>query len=218
MKEVPESIGDIFEKLKTEIMWLHARWKLYRQIFAHNEKRIDLLNECAPVFFIVIHGVLVDEVQVTLSKLTDSARTGRYENLSFEQIQKRVEALGNYELSSQLRKILDDLHDKCKVFRHRRNKRLAHFDLNTALELDTEPLPGVSRQMIEDALRLVREYMNTIGIHYAETQTGYEHPSMSGSDGEALISWLKDGLDFSELAKKLRKERPALRSGRWNDA
>jgi hypothetical protein len=218
MSDMPESTKDVFNELKNEILWLHARWKIYRQLFAHSARRVDLLNRSARVFFIIVHATLLDEIQISFGKLTDPARTGKHENLSLDQLQERVEGLDDTDFSARLRKMLDGIHDKCRVFRIRRNKRLAHFDLDTSLQLEGEPLPGVSRQMIEDALSLIRKYMNTIGIHYIQTETGYERVTMSGNDGDALVAWLKDGLDFSDLARKLKKGRTELRSGKWNDA
>lgn len=226
MNEMPESIEKIFDEIKNEVFWLHAQWKIYRQLFAHSAKRADLLNKCARVFFLTIHETLLDEIQLSLGKLTDPARTGRHENLSLLQLQERMENLGDQQLSSQLNEILVELcgdrnnpdnPGKCEPIRTRRNKRLAHFDLNTSLQLDEEPLPGVSRQMIEDVLSLVRRYMTTIGIRLCQTETNYE-PVMAGEDGEALVACLKDALDFSELAKRQRKGRNELRSGKWNDA
>lgn len=41
---------------------------------------------------------------------------------------------------------------------------------------------------------------------------------ISMKDRDALVVWLKDGLDFSELAKKLKKGRNELRNGKWSDA
>ena len=227
MSDMPESIKDVFDELKNEILWLHAQWKIYRQLFAHSARRVDLLNRSARVFFIIVHATLLDEIQLSLGKLTDPARTGKHENLSLAQLQERVETLGDQALSSQLNEILVELcgdrnnldkPGKCKAIRIRRNKRLAHFDLDTSLQLDAEPLPGISRQMIEDALSLIRKYMNTIGIRLSQTETAYERVTMSGDDGEALIAWLKDGLDFNELARKLKKGRNELRSGKWSEA
>jgi hypothetical protein len=227
MSDRPESINGIFDELKNEIMWLHAEWKIYRQLFAHNDKRIDLLNETAKDFFLVIHTVLINEIQLTLAKLCDTARTGKHENLSLAQLQERIEGLGDQGLSSRLNEILTklcgdpkcpDKPGKCRAIRDRRHKRLAHFDLKTSIQPEADPLPGVSRQMIEDVLSLVREYMNTIGIHYSQTETNYQNPIMWGTDGDALVALLKDGLDFSELPKKFGKGRNELRSGKWGDA
>ena len=93
MSDMPESMKDLFSELKNEILWLHARWKIYRQLFAHSARRIDLLNQSARVFFIIVHTTLLDEIQISFGKITDPALTGKHENLSLDQLQERVEVL-----------------------------------------------------------------------------------------------------------------------------
>ncbi len=39
MSEIPDPLKELFEKLKNEITSLHARWKIYRQLFAHSGER-----------------------------------------------------------------------------------------------------------------------------------------------------------------------------------
>jgi hypothetical protein len=227
MNDIPEPIRDVFEQLKNEITSLHARWKIYRQLFAHSDERIRLLNTCAPTFFFFIHGVLIDEIQLSLGKLTDPARTGRFDNLSLKQLQKQVDDLGDQRLSTKLRDILlelcgdrnnPDTPGKCEAIKTRRDKRIAHLDLNSSIQLGGDPLPGISRQMIEDALGLVRKYMNTIEDHYCQSEYRYHDPIIGPYDGEALVACLRDGLDFRQLAEKLGKGRTELRSGKWSDA
>ena len=203
MTSIPKDIDEVYEELKTEITWLHGRWTVYRQLFAESEKRIDLLNECASAFFYIIQDVLLGEVQVSLSKLTDPARSGRFDNLSLEQLQARLVAHGDRALAAQTRPVLDTLHTKCEPFRAWRNKRLAHLDLTTAMKSSADPLPGISRQMIEEALALVREFMNKIESHYGDSEVGYEHFIMQ-SDGEALVAMLRYGLRYEELLKEGR--------------
>jgi len=87
MKQIPMPIAEVYEGLKTEITWLHGRWIVYRQLFAQSEKRVELLNECASVFFYIVQGVLLWEVQVSLSKLTDPATSkGKLDDGSFGEV------------------------------------------------------------------------------------------------------------------------------------
>jgi hypothetical protein len=218
MSKIPADIDEIFHELKTEITWLHARWIMYRQLFANSPQRIDLLNECASTFFYTIQDVLIGEVQIAMSKLTDRARTVRHENLSLEQLQERVENHGETGLQPTLRKILDELHQKCQPFRTWRNKRLAHLDLTTVMQSVLNPLPGISRQMIEEALELVRKYMNTIQRHYEEGETAYEHFIMTATDGEALISMLKYGLRYEQLLEQQKVSFEDWHESKWKDA
>jgi hypothetical protein len=217
MNNIPSNISEVFEKLKIEVTWLHVWWKIYRQLFAHSGKRIDLLNKCAPTFFYVIQETLIDEVQVYICRLTDPACTGRYENLSFEQLQRRVEDHGEIQLSADLRNIIANLHDKCQVFRKRRNKLLAHLELNTVMQSSSNALPGISRQLIEEALKFMRDYMNTIDGYYYQRETDYEHFLMSYTDGEALVSMLKYGIRYDELLEERKVSFEDLNQSKWKD-
>ena len=217
MDQIPPSFTEIFYELRNQITWLHSRWIIYRQLFGHSERRIELLNECASVFFYIIQEVLLGEVLVALSKLTDPARSMNHDNLSLEQLQSRTEAEGKTQLTTILRNLLDRLHGKCQTFRLHRNKRLAHFDLTTAMQSTPNLLPGISREMIEEALKLVREYMNTIEEHYNQSETGYEHFIMS-SDGDALVTILKYGLRYDELSRDQRISWEDWNEADWRDA
>jgi hypothetical protein len=218
MNNIPADVEEIFQELQTETTWLHARWIMYRQLFDHSPQRIDLLNECASTFFYTVQDVLIGDVQIALSKLTDPARSGVYENLSLEQLQERVEKLGQAGLQSTLRQILVELKQKCQPFRIWRNKRLAHLDLTTAMQSTLDPLPGVSPQMIEEALELVRRYLNAIQAHYGDGETGYEHFIMTASDGEALVSMLKHGLRYGQLVEQRKIGFDDWEKSNWKDA
>lgn len=87
MKTIPIPVAEVYEELKNEVTWLHGRWIIYGQLFGKSERRIEMLNDCASAFFFIVQNVLLGEVQVALSKLTDPATTGKHENLSLEQLQ-----------------------------------------------------------------------------------------------------------------------------------
>ena len=214
---IPSQIQEVYDQLRTEITWLHGRWIIYRQLYGNSEKRIDLLNECSAAFFYILQDVLLGEVQVNLSKLTDAARTGAHDNLSLELLQTRLENFGDAGLAGNTRTILDNLHSKCTVFRTWRNKKLAHLDLLTSMEATTNPLPGISRAMVEEALQLVRDFMNEVEMHYNDAEFGYEHFIMQ-SDGEALVAMLRYGLRYEELLEEDTISYDDIRNGKWNDA
>jgi len=151
--------------------------------------------------FYVIEDVLFREVMLSLCKLTDPAstrtRNGNSDNLSLKQLQQRVEA-SEPHLAVSLEKLLTQLDDKCEDIREWRNKRLAHSDLLTEMQNGAPPLPGISKQMIEEALALVREYMNMIENHYRNTTVAYDI-FMMNKDTDTLVSILIDGLRYKEL-------------------
>src|SRR3990172_6198282 len=103
MPQMPPTVAEVYNALSTEVTWLHGRWICYRQLFAESERRIEMLNECASTFFFIIQDVLIDVVQVCLSKLTDPAQTGKHDNLSIEQLQSRLEQHGDAALAARNR-------------------------------------------------------------------------------------------------------------------
>lgn len=217
MGQIPKEVEEIYEELKVEITWLHGRWIIYRQLFAQSEKRIKLLNECAATFFFIIQDVLIGEVQISLSKLTDPARSHKYDNLSLEQLQLRIERNCDANFSTGQRDILDQIQRLCSPFRERRNKKLAHLDLNTARMAESYPLPGVSREMIGDALSMIRTYMNEIEARFHNSEFAYDMFSMR-SDGEALVSMLKLGLRYEEIRNERCLSLSDWSQGEWHDA
>ena len=180
-----------------------------------------MLNEVASALFYVIQNLLQDEVQLALSKLTDRARTktrtGSIEYLSLEQLQERVEAVGDKRLSDELRVILKKLKTECATCRIRRDKQLAHLDLDTSLQKISTVLPKVTIEMINSALGLVREYMNKLEAFYTESETAYEHFIMH-SDGEALASMLSRGMRYEELQQTGQVSWDDFRQSKWYDA
>ena len=213
---VPARIVEIYDLLKTEVTWMHGRWKVYRQLFGTSEQRVQLLNAAASNFFYFVQDVLIDDVQVTLSKITDPPRSRQYENLSLTLLQERIDEVAEPEFAQELSQILMEAKSACEPFRMRRNKKLAHLDLETARAIEN-PLPGISREMVEKALLQVRTYLNRIEQYYNDAEFGYEHFLLK-SDGDQLIAVLKDGLRYEELVQERVIDLHDWRKGKWSDA
>jgi HEPN superfamily AbiU2-like protein len=217
IRPIPTEIAEVYDKIRSEVTWLHGRWTCYRQLFAVSPKRIELLNESAGTFFYILQDVLFADIQVALCKLSDPAKQRGFENLSLVQLQARLQTYGDAELAYECGRTLDSLHMQCGPFRTWRHKKLAHLDLSTALRSSTQPLPAISRQMVEDALLTIRTYLNAIEMHYNNSEWCYEDFIMS-SDGDALIATLCDGLRYEELVQERKLPFDDWRQGKWHDA
>lgn len=180
---------------------MHGRWIIYRQLYGTSQEHIDILNRSASTFFNVIQKTMLHDVQLSLSKLGDPAGSGKRKNLTLAALVLELEDTGENLVVSKLVPLLKNFDDACKNLRHRRNKWIAHFDLETMLQSKVKPLEGPSRAEIETALAALRDVMNCVELHYTESQTAYEHFIMN-NDGEYLISTLKQGLRYRELVKE----------------
>ncbi|MFV1964327.1 MAG: hypothetical protein ACC628_02805 [Pirellulaceae bacterium] len=73
------------------------------------------------------------------------------------------------------------------AFRHHRNKRIAHSDLQYAIST-TDHLPAFSHESIEYALQTIRDLMNLINVHYRYGETHLLREQVWGAMGFHLRS------------------------------
>ena len=90
---IPSEVSEIWEFLHSQVVWLHGRWIVYRQIYGTNPERINLINEVAPTFFWMVEHSLMNDVQLTLVKLGDPSTTCGRENLTLESLVIEIEKM-----------------------------------------------------------------------------------------------------------------------------
>jgi hypothetical protein len=139
-------------------------------------------------------------IQLTLSKLADPSQTKSQQNLTLESLLNGLEGLAHEPLLEQLRKARDNYLKTCQLIKKRRNKQLAHFDRETLLNEKACPIPGLSRKEIEEALKTLRTFMNSIEAYFLDSTTAY-HDAVISWDGDVLASVLKRGLRYEELQR-----------------
>ena len=200
---MPSTVQPLWDALQQEVIGIHAYWINYRQLFGKSKERVDLLNDCAGEFFFVINDALLTDVQLSLSRLADPAQTLGKGNATLERLLNEIVALNISQLTDDLIRRFQKYRDCCHNIKLRRNKELAHADLGALLQrygsaAGPAPIPGPSRQEIEDALAALREFMNAIDVHFTGSPMAYEH-FISRNDGESLVWALKQGVRYGEL-------------------
>lgn len=91
----------------------------------------------------------------------------------------------------------DGLILACQPFRDIRNRSIAHSDLGTALDYHPNPLPGISPEMVENALKMFRNLLNEIHIHFDSNDTEYVDFELRG-DGDSMIYYLKEAKAYHQ--------------------
>lgn len=199
---IPLHLSDLWKFLETEVVWLHGRWQIYRQIFGTSPERIDIINSVARTFFWVTQRVLMNDVQLTLMKLADRPSTGDKDkdkdNATLAHLLARVERIPETGLAQALRTSLDAYGTACAKIKVRRNKDLAHYDLKIQLSDKAISLPNPNRAEIEAALVELRHFMNLFRDHFEGSQMAYEHFAMQ-DDANALMFALKESLRYRAL-------------------
>lgn len=214
---MPSDFQSSYEAIRTEVTWLHGYWKIYSQLFSKTEKRIELLNECATTFFFVVHQTLLKDLLLTLCKLTDPAKQGKNENLSLWRLQDQLAQVADSAVASAGNATLLKIEAYVVPLRDLRNKQLAHLDLETALEKNTNRLSLVQKRDIDKSLQLIRTYLNSIQLYFNDSEWGYEHLGMIGTDGDALVHVLRDGLRYGQLLSDEALPYDDFLRNPWND-
>ena len=189
---IPVNIAPIWSFLYDESVAVHAYWKLFKQLFGGSQDDLDLLNRSAGFCFFVIQDALVTDVQLTLSKLSDPAKTGAKTNATTEHLLDEICGLGWPQPTDALRLLWQAFVDSCATVRLSRNKMIAHLDRATALQTGvTAALPTTTVGEISTALAALAAFMNGVAEYFGEAPTGYELFIMRGEGGDDLVYVLR---------------------------
>jgi hypothetical protein len=208
---IPPYVEEVYEFLKKEVTWLHARWIIFDQLYSKGELRLELLNEAGSSFFHMLQLMMYDDMQLSLARLTDPAPL----KASLLQLQKRLDSHGNAKLAATAKPVLNNLLKSVEAIRKNRDNLIAHSSLDQATNPHAEKLPDVYYQDVVECLRLVREYMNLIELHHYDGEQGYEH-FVWQDDGDNLVTVLKWGIRHRETLKT--KGFFEEKRDKWSDA
>jgi AbiU2 len=204
LRDMGPKLGAVYHALWNEVAWLHAKWDLYRQLYARSPERIAFLNKVASHFIGVLQDTLYDDVLLHLSRLTDPPSSGKYDRLSLQALPERVPEVA---LASEVKGLIQAAKKACETARSSRNRRIAHTDLALALAGTFDPIP--SRSEIEAALNAVRAVLHRLEAHYWQSETGYQHFCPKGGDADSLVRYLLKGFRAEERRmERFREGKP----------
>lgn len=117
-----------------------------------------------------------------------------------EQLCAKLDSSKHMDLHAVLSQRLTRIKQICDPFRKERNRRVAHRDLKGALNAAQNPLPGISRAMVEDTLKEIRNLMNVFQVFFTDSEMAYDH-FVTDSGGDALIFALREAVAYEKLER-----------------
>ncbi len=193
--QMPPLIKEVFENLRYEVTWLHAKWAIYSQLFCCGEEQLSFLDSMASGFFVIVRDSLENELIVGLCRLTDPATTGRRKNLTLARL---AETLKETDIATDFQSRFQKIDQACSPLREWRNRRLAHSDFPTAL--GQSRLPEVAWETIDSALARVGGLMNLVQGHFLDSE--FDYRSFTNlNDGEEVVFYLKEARQHEEEEK-----------------
>jgi hypothetical protein len=184
-------VRKLFWSLHKEVLYLFYRWKIYRQLFDSGADNLKLLNQSGSNVFALLHNLIMDDVFLTLCRLTDPVKTNGKTNLSLRYFLGKASTLLTDELRKDLKRKFTRLDKLTNSVRDHRKRRIAHLDLRYASEI--EALPPVMHRDLDDSLKLLNSVMRDLHVALFNADTNYQKPAIAyGCDGDYLLRVLRD--------------------------
>ncbi|MCJ7483093.1 MAG: hypothetical protein MUO31_09020 [Thermodesulfovibrionales bacterium] len=198
IQKMGSDLGAVYFELRNEVAWLHEKWNQFLKLYGQSQESIEILNKAAGTFFGIIQKVLLEDIILHLSRLTDKKKSCGQKNLSLQILPEKIT---DPKLRAKIEELIEIAKKSCESARRWRDKLLAHRDYYYAITR-SDSLPGIGRTQIESSLSAVRNILNQIQSHFEDGETGYEHTITDIDDAESLIYFLQKGIESEKVKKE----------------
>ena len=142
--------SELLSAIEREFIQLRYRWAIFGQLFDSGQDNVDLLNKSGSNVFQLLQKLIIDDVMMSLCRLSDPPKSMGHENASLRNLISKLEQ----ELPSTSREKIDakltELTEHLGKVTILRNKALSHTDMTHAL--NTEMLPRPTYDEIDGAI------------------------------------------------------------------
>jgi hypothetical protein len=190
--------SEVFTVVNSEVTWLHTIWELLIQLYGSSDKNIEIMNASAPQFFAILQTMLFDELVMIMNRLTDPAATRSKANACLEQLIYQIDQPENATLVTSLKERLSKIRANHAAFRTWRDKKLSHNDLRIALQNEGVSLPKILRNQAARAIQEITDFINEYSESILGSFQSYMPFITAHGDGNALLQYLKQGIDAQE--------------------
>jgi hypothetical protein len=179
------SADEVLSLLVNDAVFLRFAWDNHRFLYRDSDERVTVLNAAAASYFQLTEQLLVDDVLMRISRLTDAAGNRHQENLTLESLIRA----SDWETSDpakwfRFRSRLSEVYLCCATCRVHRNKRLSHNDSEVATK--QTPLPTVTIGDIDGAVKAIERFIQEV---FSEFRPG-DTQSFDIIEGEKYVAEL----------------------------
>ena len=160
-----EELGTAYHTLWSDVALLFRDWGEFIELFT-KPKRTKLLNEVAPVFFRAVQVTFFEATVLRIARLTDPPQSVGRPNLTIQRLPKLVT---DPDLSSKLLILVEKAKRAAGFCRDRRNRMLAHRDLDLAIGNSAKPVEDATIEKVRAAINALADILNALSQHYLKT-------------------------------------------------
>lgn len=182
-------LESVFKAVNGQVIQLSLRWKIFCQLFDSGPENIKLLNKSGSNVFGLFQRLVLDDVMISLSRLTDPEKFSGNENASIRNVVAEARTFLSANTIAEVEVLIKELDNHVLNVRTHRNKALAHSDLSHALNVSA--LPSVTYDELEKAMKTLQEIVNKVSSETLRWTTHYDPIIQYGCGGDSLLKVLK---------------------------
>lgn len=177
-----------FYEIKRDVRWLNIKFMEFTELYGNTET-IELLDNTAHHFFGTLRTILLEDIILHLSRLTDPKQTSGKQNLSIDKLFSLIQDVSiKTELDPYFECAKKD-SEKCRKYR---NQKIAHNDYKTADSRDI----NLIKSDITDSISSISEFIKQVSIKMNKTDLHFNNPLFAGA--KELITNLKRIPNYNE--------------------
>ncbi len=195
-------LGPIYHRMFNRCAHLHVKWAEYCGLFGTSESRVILFNSVAPRLAWITQQALWGDILLHLARFTDDPEVSRRRRKVLTLV--RLPSLVDVAIQAETRRNVRAARDAALFVRDWRNRKLAHDDLDLALNRSAEPIEPGTREQVDRSLAAVAKTLNGIEQHYLRSEVRYERRT-EGEGAEGLLRCLRDGRRWRDESQERRR-------------
>jgi hypothetical protein len=160
-----------------------------------NKDVVALMNSTAPQFFVLVQQLLVNNIILSIARLTDKPESGRkppQENLTLSRLVLELPDEKYLDLRTRLDeqgRRIEEMSHPVRLYRH---KVLVHADRAECLKDNTKLGEKISISVFRELLKAFADFLNTFDYAFTKAVTDYEDPIGRCADiTDDLIAYLR---------------------------
>jgi hypothetical protein len=183
----------IYEQLYSQVSLLTFNWLTYKKLFSVDQEQIDLLDRTGRSFFQAYHDTLLNDVLLSLSRITDNPKSAKGARISLRRLLLHLDLNVDPVFTSKFKTLIEQAEQDCVPVRQHRNKQVAHLSLDTVVNSRLNPLPDLNVKQIDDALGKVQKALILYSLTVLDESHLFE-PIQAVRDATSLLFFLQRGL------------------------
>lgn len=169
-----EENGKLFYSIQNDFIFLLEKFKHFKELYMKDKSRVLLLSETAPFFFFSLQKLLIDDIVINITRLTESGQLRKKQNATIKNFLNRYD---KDALSTEIIKRFNISKKSTEKLNEWRDKRVAHRDFE--VHVNSKPIK-LKYDVIETCLEDLKSLMRLLHTHFFQSDFIYDFFTPTG--------------------------------------